>query len=85
LAEGQSSPLFWFLSSTDYLWIYIGIVGWVFVLTFLRIMGLVTSFIRSSTELHRNLFAAVIRAPMRFFEENSFGKSGPGLGLVQYV
>lgn len=56
------------------IWIYCGIIGGLFVVSLMRSVGFFQMCMSASVNLHKRLFAGILRAPMRFFEVNSVGK-----------
>ena len=54
--------------------IYATFVGAMFILTALRAAAMFQICLNASVAVHRQLFAAIMRAPMRFFELNSVGR-----------
>ena len=63
------------LNESDYMWVYCGIIGALLLLSLVRYLMLWFLCLQSSTVLHNNLFAAVMRAPMKFFQDNSSGET----------
>lgn len=54
--------------------IYLGIVAALVAVTLLRSFMFFWIAMRASTRLHNNMFAAITRAPMRFFHVNPSGR-----------
>jgi len=63
------------LDEKGFLWIYCGIILLLFVVSIARFQAMAQTFTNTSFALHNSLFNAVLRAPMRFFELNSPGKT----------
>ncbi|XP_062528577.1 ATP-binding cassette sub-family C member 4 isoform X3 [Bombyx mori] len=62
------------LSRYDCIYIYTGIVAALVAVTLLRSFMFFWIAMRASTRLHNNMFAAITRAPMRFFHVNPSGR-----------
>ena len=70
-SEGQ---LLFGLNENDYIWVYCGIIVFLFLFSLSKAQTLYFTLLNSSNKLHNSLFGTVIRVPMRFFEVNSFGR-----------
>lgn len=62
-----------YLGEDVYLWVYSGIVVAVFVLTKFRAIYFFMFCIKISINVHNRMFVSLVRAPMKFFDENPSG------------
>ncbi|KAB0797841.1 hypothetical protein PPYR_08834 [Photinus pyralis] len=65
---------FWSFSTETYVYTYSGITVATVVLTLTRSMSYFTACMRSSVNLHDNMFNSIIRGTMRFFNTNPSGR-----------
>ncbi|CAG0907104.1 unnamed protein product, partial [Darwinula stevensoni] len=56
------------------LYVYMGLVGVLFVSSLLRTIAFFFACLRSSVRLHHRMFRAVIRTSIKFFDDNPIGR-----------
>ncbi|KAK5646964.1 hypothetical protein RI129_005428 [Pyrocoelia pectoralis] len=65
---------FWDLSTNTYIYIYTGITVTVIILALSRSLSFFTVCMRSSTNLHDEMFTSIIHGTMKFFNTNPTGR-----------
>ncbi|CAG0890313.1 unnamed protein product [Cyprideis torosa] len=65
----------WYERTNNAMYIYAGIVTALLVLSLSRSWGIMLACMNASVNLHAKMFNAVIRSPMKFFDDNPIGRT----------
>ena len=74
--NGSDDIMIWSFQLTipEWIGVYGGLTGAVILLSFTRVFLFFVLLLRASRLLHNKMFAAVLRAPVLFFDTNPVGK-----------